>query len=112
MNVVVVPPTSPLQQPYDMKSPSSPEQFKAGDIALSLSVIEGEYYSKITQADYIAHLRGKPITKHIESATKVNNRLVNWVKTKIVRSGNEFFVLLWSRLLKTLSKCLVLARKT
>ncbi|KAH9967849.1 hypothetical protein BC827DRAFT_1168576 [Russula dissimulans] len=91
MNVAVVSPTSPLRQPYDTKSPSSPEQFKAGDIALSLSVIEGDYYSKITQADYIAHLRGKPITKNIESAAKVNNRLVNWVKTKVLRSGNDFF---------------------
>ncbi|KAI9508854.1 ras guanine nucleotide exchange factor domain-containing protein [Russula earlei] len=87
MNIVVVsPPTSPPPQSSEMKSPCSPEQFKAVDIALSLSVIEGDYYSKITQADYIAHLRGKPITKHIQTATKLNNRLVNWVKTKILSS--------------------------
>ncbi|KAH9989792.1 hypothetical protein BJV77DRAFT_1015930 [Russula vinacea] len=90
MNVVVVSPTSPSQPLHGTTLPSpTPEHFKPEDIANSLSVIEGEFYSKITQADYIAHLRGTPITTHIASATRMNNRLVNWVKVKIVwRSGN------------------------
>jgi hypothetical protein len=67
-----------------MGSPLSPEKVKAVDIAISLSVIEGDYYSKITQSDYIAHLQGAPITNHIEYATELNNRLVSWVKKKIL----------------------------
>jgi len=88
MNVVVVSPTPSLQPLHGMTLPSSSlEQFKPEDIADSLTVIEGEFYSKITQADYIAHLRGMPIPMHIASASKINNRLVNWVKLHIIRSG-------------------------
>jgi hypothetical protein len=87
MNVVVVFPTSPTRSYYNAKPPPSPEKIKAVDIAISLSVIEGDCYNKITQADYIAHLRGTSITEHIKSATKINNRIVNWVKMNILRSG-------------------------
>jgi len=89
MNIIVTSPSSSTKSHHETRSPPlSPEQFKPGDIAISLSLIEGDHYSKITQADYIAHLRGTSITNHIESATKINNRLVNWVKTKILRSGS------------------------
>jgi hypothetical protein len=88
MNVVIVFPTSPTQSQYSIKLPTSPEKIKAGDIAISLSVIEGDCYNKITQADYMAHLRGTSITDHIESATQINNRIVNWVKMNILRSGS------------------------
>ncbi|KAI0255389.1 hypothetical protein BJV78DRAFT_1279551 [Lactifluus subvellereus] len=84
MNAVTTPPTQSSRLSYGIGSPLSPEKIKAVDIAISLSVIEGDYYSKITQADYIAHLRGAPITNHIECATKLNNRLVSWVKKKIL----------------------------
>lgn len=99
MDVVVAPPVSPLQPSITSRhrsvSPPSPDQIKAADIALSLTVIEGEHYAKISKADYVAHLGGD-ISKHIESATKVNNRLVNWVKAKVLGSddvqkrGNNF----------------------
>ncbi|KAI0003232.1 hypothetical protein BJV74DRAFT_881694 [Russula compacta] len=85
MNAVIIP-TSPSQSLDGIMPPPSPQQFKPTDIAISLTVIEGDYYSKITQIDYITHLRGTPITKHIESATKINNCLVNWVKRKILSS--------------------------
>src|SRR6267142_233569 len=88
MNVVIVFPTSPTRSHYSTKPPPSPEKIKAGDIAISLSVIEGDCYNKITQADYIAHLRGTSISDHIESATQINNRIVNWVKMNILRSGS------------------------
>jgi hypothetical protein len=89
MNVVVVSPTPSLQPLHGTTLPSSSlEQFKPEDIADSLTVIEGEFYSKITQADYIAQVRGTPITTHIASASKINNCLVNWVKSHIMRSGN------------------------
>jgi hypothetical protein len=90
MNIAVVSPISPPRpQPLrETTSPSSLEHYKPEDIAKSLSVIEGEFYNEITQADYIAHLRGTPITTHIASAASINNRLVNWVKGKIWRSGN------------------------
>ncbi|SRR6266852_1015089 len=89
MNVVIVSPTPSLQPLDGTASPSSSlEQFKPEDIADSLTEIEGEFYSKITEADYIAHVRGTPITTHIASASKINNRLVNWVKLYIMRSGN------------------------
>ncbi|KAI0287928.1 ras guanine nucleotide exchange factor domain-containing protein [Russula brevipes] len=85
LNVVVPSPRPlPLRPQQRPSSPSSPEQFKARDIAVSLSVIEGECYSEITQADYMAHLRGTPITAHIASTTKTNNRLMNWVKMRIL----------------------------
>lgn len=87
METVVAPPFSPLQPSSGHRpvSPPSLDQIKPADIALSLTLIEGERYAEITRADYVAHLRGA-ISKHIESATKVNNRLVNWVKNKILRS--------------------------
>jgi hypothetical protein len=90
MNVVVVSPSPSLQRLHGTTLPSSSslEQFEPEDIADSLAVIEGEFYSKITEADYIAHVRRKPITTHIASASKTNNRLVNWVKLHITRSGN------------------------
>jgi hypothetical protein len=87
MDVVVASPVSPLQPCGG--SPLSPDQFKASDIALSLTVIEGERYAEISQADYAAHLSGA-VSKHIESVTKVNNRLVNWVKKKILGSADAF----------------------
>lgn len=83
MNVVVVSRTPSL---HGTTLPSSSlEQFKPEDIAKSLTVIEGEFYSKITEADYIAHVRGTPITKHIASARNVNKSLVNWVRLHIMR---------------------------
>jgi hypothetical protein len=85
MNVDVTPSTPSLQLSLGIGSSFSLDQINAVDIAISLSMIEGEYYSKITQADYIAHLRGEPITKHIECAIELNNRLSNWVKEKILR---------------------------
>jgi hypothetical protein len=56
------------QPTLGMRHPFSLDQVKALDIAVSLSVIKGDYYGKISQADYISHLRGRPITKHIECA--------------------------------------------
>jgi hypothetical protein len=91
MNVIIVSPISPTRSQCEIRQLPSPERIKAGDIAISLSVIEGGYYNQITQADYIAHLRGSSITKHIESTTQMNNRLVNWVKMKILRSESDFF---------------------
>jgi hypothetical protein len=85
MNVVVKHPSPRSQPSLGIGSPLSLNQIRAVDIAKSLSVIEGEYYSKITQADYIAHLRGEPITMHIECATELTNRLSSWVKEKILR---------------------------
>lgn len=52
-------------------------------------MIEGERYAQISQADYVAHLGGA-VSKRIESATKVNNRLVNWVKKRILGSVDYF----------------------
>lgn len=76
-------PVSPLQTGQNSGPPLSPDQIKAPDIALSLTVIEGERYAQISQADYVAHLNGA-VSKRIESATKVNNRLVNWIKKRIL----------------------------
>jgi len=91
MNVTVVSPTPSLQSWHGTTLPSSSvEQFKPEDIADSLAVIEGELYSKITEADYIAHVRRKPITTHIASASKINDCLVNWVKLDIIGSGNVY----------------------
>jgi len=87
MDVVVASPVSSSHSDNRLRpgSPSSLDRFKATDIALSLTVIEGERYAEISQADYVAHLRGAN-SKHIESATKVNNHLVNWVKQNVLGS--------------------------
>jgi len=62
MDVVVAPPVSPLQPGSRDRQGSapSPDQIKAADVALSLTVIEEERYAEIShwQADYVAHLRG------------------------------------------------------
>ncbi|KAI9433953.1 ras guanine nucleotide exchange factor domain-containing protein [Lactarius indigo] len=85
MDVVAAPPVSPLQPSSGHRPgpPPSPDKIKPADIALALTIIEGERYAEISQVDYVAHLRGA-VSKRIEFATKVNNRLVNWIKKKIL----------------------------
>jgi hypothetical protein len=84
MNVVVTH-LLPRSQPSLESLPSLEiVKIKAVDIAISLSVIEGDLYNKITQADYIAYLRGAPISEHIKSVTQLNNRVESWVKKKIL----------------------------
>ena len=85
MNIVVVSRTPSL---HGTLPSLSLEQFKPKDIADSLTVIEGEFYSKITEADYIAHVRGTPITTHIASARNIHKSLVNWVRLHVMRSVN------------------------
>ncbi|KAI0262880.1 hypothetical protein BC834DRAFT_939214, partial [Gloeopeniophorella convolvens] len=91
LDIVVASPASPASATrirHGTGTPSSPEQIKAVDIAHALTIIEGDCYNEITQADYIAHIIGTPFTNHIETATKTNNRLVNWVKTKVLSSDD------------------------
>jgi hypothetical protein len=91
INAIVVSPTPSLQPSHGTTSSSSSslERFKPEDIADALAVIEGELYSKITEFDYIAHVRGTPATTRITSASKINGHLVNWVKLDIIGSGND-----------------------
>jgi hypothetical protein len=83
MNRVLAPLHIQQSQP-SLGSSLTLDKVKAVDIALSLSMIEGDIYGKITQADYIAHLREAPMTRHIECATRLNNRVDSWVKKKIL----------------------------
>lgn len=92
MDAIVASPVSPsqLSGEHSPGPPPSPGQFKAPEIALSLTVIEGERFAAISQADYVTHIGGAN-SKRIESVIKVNNRLVNWVKKKVLGSAGFFF---------------------
>jgi hypothetical protein len=54
------------------------------DIAIALSIVEGDIYNHILPADYIAHLL-RLSTPNIEAAYDINNKIGFWVKKSILR---------------------------
>ncbi|KAI0050015.1 ras GEF, partial [Auriscalpium vulgare] len=59
----------------------------AVDLATALTVVEGDCYAKITYLDVVLHLLHSN-NKHIEAASVMNNRIVNWVKKRVLKSND------------------------
>jgi hypothetical protein len=54
------------------------------DLAIALTLLEGDKYKSILPIDYIAHLRQHPGPNNVESACAVNNKIGYWVKKSIL----------------------------
>jgi son of sevenless len=56
----------------------------ARELAIALSKLEGDKYSRILPADYISYFRhGSRNT--VKAAYEMNNKIISWVKQSILR---------------------------
>lgn len=58
------------------------------DLAIALTIIEGDRWGSIRPADYIHYFTKNPGHNPIEMAWVTNNTIVSWVKKSILRSEN------------------------
>lgn len=54
------------------------------DLAIALTLLEGDKYKAIVPCDYIAHLRRHSGFNSVEVACSVNNKIVLWVKQSVL----------------------------
>jgi len=54
------------------------------DLAIALTLLEGDKYKAIVPSDYIAHLRRHSGFNSVEAACSVNNKIVLWVKQSVL----------------------------
>jgi len=54
------------------------------DLAIALTLLEGDKYKAIVPSDYIAHLRRHSGFNSVEAACLVNNKIVLWVKRSVL----------------------------
>ncbi|KAF5386738.1 hypothetical protein D9615_001785 [Tricholomella constricta] len=54
------------------------------DLAIALTLLEGDKYKAILPTDYIAHLRRQPRPNNVEAAYLINNKIVLWVKQSVL----------------------------
>lgn len=54
------------------------------DLAIALTLLEGDKYKCILPTDYIAHLRRQRRSNHVEAAYLTNNKIVLWVKQSVL----------------------------
>lgn len=54
------------------------------DLAIALTLLEGDKYKAIVPCDYIAHLRRHAGFNSVEVACSVNNKIVLWVKQSVL----------------------------
>ncbi|KAF8163016.1 ras guanine nucleotide exchange factor domain-containing protein [Crassisporium funariophilum] len=59
-------------------------QIKPLDLAVALTLLEGDKYKALVPSDYIAHLRRHPGYNNIEGAYTTNNKIISWVKDSIL----------------------------
>ena len=59
-------------------------EIKPQDLAIALSLLEGDQYKMLVPSDYIAHLRRHPGYNNVRGAYTTNNRIVYWVKESIL----------------------------
>lgn len=71
---------------YSLKHPIGRPQTPK-DLAVALTILEGEKYESIMPCDYLAYLRGENINGYhnpVEIACIVNNHIIQWVKQSIL----------------------------
>ncbi|KAF8061461.1 hypothetical protein FPV67DRAFT_1509075 [Lyophyllum atratum] len=54
------------------------------DLAIALTLLEGDKYKAILPTDYIAHLRKQHRPNNVEAACLTNNKIVLWVKQSVL----------------------------
>lgn len=54
------------------------------DLAIALTLLEGDKYKAIVPSDYIAHLRRHSGFNSVEVACSVNNKIILWVKQSVL----------------------------
>jgi son of sevenless len=54
------------------------------DLAVALTVLEGERYNCLLSADYIDHLLRPSTSEHIIAACTTNNKIIFWVKRSML----------------------------
>ncbi|KDR72786.1 hypothetical protein GALMADRAFT_212816 [Galerina marginata CBS 339.88] len=59
-------------------------QIKPQDLAIALSLLEGDKYKPLVPSDYIGHLRRHPGYNNIEGAYTTNIKIILWVKVSIL----------------------------
>lgn len=74
-------PSSPLSPGRRMLKAS---EIKPQDLAIALTLLEGDKYKVLVPSDYIAHLRRHPGYNNVQGAYTVNNKIVFWVKDSIL----------------------------
>ncbi|EFI28427.1 TKL/TKL-ccin protein kinase [Coprinopsis cinerea okayama7 len=78
--------SSPFDLSPDRRVLSS-SQITPRDLAIALTLLEGDKFRKIQPCDYLAHQRRQPISgylNHVKAAAIVNTRIVQWVKQSIL----------------------------
>lgn len=53
------------------------------DLAIGLTLMEGDLYNAILPTDYLVHLRRRPAT-NVDTASAMNNKIILWVKKSIL----------------------------
>lgn len=54
------------------------------DLAIALTLLEGDRYKAILPTDYIAHLKKQARPNNVEAAYLANNKIVLWVKQSVL----------------------------
>lgn len=55
------------------------------ELAIALTLLEGDKYKVLTPVDYLGHLRRHPGINNIEGVYTTNNMIILWVKNSILR---------------------------
>ncbi|KDR73425.1 hypothetical protein GALMADRAFT_124495 [Galerina marginata CBS 339.88] len=63
-------------------------QIKPQDLAIALTLLEGDKYKALVPSDYIAHLRRHPGYNNVEGAYTTNNKIILWVKDSILHDDS------------------------
>ncbi|TFK26396.1 ras GEF [Coprinopsis marcescibilis] len=80
---------SPERRMMEMKAMTNPR-----DLAIGLTLLEGDKYRKIMPCDYLAYQLRQPISgyqNHIDIACTVNNKLIHWIKHSVLVSDDVKF---------------------
>lgn len=59
-------------------------EIRPQDLAIALSILEGDQYKILVPSDYIAHLRRHSGYNSVQGAYTTNNRILFWVKDSIL----------------------------
>ena len=54
------------------------------DLAIALTLLEGDKYKVILPTDYIGHLEKQDRPNNVAAACQTNNRIVLWVKQSVL----------------------------
>jgi len=81
-----------LQAPLHSLSPGrripKTSEILPHDLAIALTLLEGDRYECILPTDYIAHLRHHQGPNNVDCARVVNNKIDFWVKKSILHYNN------------------------